>query len=182
MHVALAAVAIGLYWLLSNLAIVEKLRSGPFLTLTLFGILEFCFNNWLWKCLCQIKELRLVDFSGSYAGTLISGDNSNYQSQITITQTWEKIEVDFESGEAKSRSFSAAIINDRLKKGEVELVYNYFTPGRNDGQNRLDAHYGTALIYVRNKGQELVGEYFTEQSRNSHGKLHFTRVRPSRDQ
>lgn len=175
-HVALAAAAVGLYWLITFLPLPPFAAVGPVTAFSLFAILEFVFDRWGWRVLGRIPGLGVDDFSGTYVGTLCAGDGTEHKATYKIKQTWSRIEIDFESEGATSKSFSAAVIKDRLQNGQVELVYNYYVHGRRTGPAVLAAHYGTAMLKLVRGGQRLEGDYFTEQDRNSFGSVQMVRT------
>lgn len=148
-------------------------------TLTIFALLEFVFNSWAWRLLCLVSTLHIYDFAGTYEGDSAAGDGNRYPAKLTIRQNWSNIEIAFESGDASSKSFSASVIRDRLAKGQVELVYNYFAPGTHVGEDRVGAHYGTAMLKRSFRGAKLEGDYFTERKRDSFGQLSMKRVQKS---
>lgn len=179
-HLALAAISVGAYfalaYALAAVSALSVLKVSPLLTLSLFGALEFAFDRWLWRLLCHVPGMKFIDFSGVYEGRLKAGDGDEFDAKVTITQTWSKIFVAFDSGSAKANSFSASIISDRLRTGQTELVYNYFAHGgRQTDGTRFD-HYGTTRLTIDRATQVLAGEYYTEQSRDSFGTLHLLRT------
>lgn len=165
----LAGLAIGLYLALGHFIRPTLPHLGPFAPLTVFGALEVAFDRWGWRVLCLVPGLHVYSFAGTYEGHIRSADQNQFPAVITIKQTWSKIEIDFVSGDAVSKSFSASVIKDRLANGWVEIVYNYFAPGTHKGNGRVGAHYGTAMLRRSERGQKLEGDYYTEQRRDSFG-------------
>jgi hypothetical protein len=171
----LAGMAIGLYLALGHLIPSNFPHLGPFAPLTVFGALELVFDRWAWRILCVIPWLHVYSFSGKYEGNIWGADEKQFPANIKVKQTWSRIEIDFESGAASSKSFSASVIKDRLANGVVELIYNYFAPGTHKGEERVGAHYGTAMLRRVNRGKKLEGDYYTEQRRDSYGYIKVSR-------
>lgn len=187
-HIGLAALSVGLYFLLvwavhfakghfPALAVIADIKVSPLVTLTIFGGLEFVFDRWAWRLLCQIPVLGVFDLSGQYVGKIVAGKSkAEHEASIKIRQTWSKIEVCFDSGAAQANSFSASIVRDRFRKEQVELIYNYFARGGQAENGERFDHYGTAVLERHEQGAVLKGDYYTEQDRDSFGKIMMQRV------
>ena len=160
-----------LYEALKVLPLPPSVTIQPLFAFTIFGIVELLFNQWGWRLLSYFPPLHIYNFGGTYEGRIRAGDGNDYPAILTIKQTWSQIELYFESGEAKSKSFSASITQDRLAKGHVEIIYNYFAPGTHKGEERVGAHYGTTMFKRLDKGARLEGDYFTEQKRDTFGQI-----------
>jgi hypothetical protein len=186
-HVVLAAIAVGAYLGLLGLpAPLKELTpfarywnfTTPLTAFSIFLVVETWFERAGWKLLSRIKFLHLEDFAGSYAGELHAEGTRparKHQAKVQIKQTWSRIEIDFESEGATSKSFSAAVVRNRQKHGQIELVYNYYAEPKHRGD--FPAHYGTAMFKLGDHGtSDLSGNYYTEQDRNSYGSIAMTRT------
>jgi len=100
-HVVLAAFAVGAYFLVvcgvrlaqgsfPGLAFLADVNVSPFVTLTIFGVLEFAFDRWAWRLLCGIPGVNVFDFSGKYSGKILASSKAEHPASITIKQTWSK--------------------------------------------------------------------------------------------
>jgi len=186
-HFVLAAAAVGIYFAVAgtvrlvqggfpSFAVLADINVSPLITLTILGLLEFVFDRWAWRLLCSVPAFNVFDFSGKYAGTILASSKTEHAASITIKQTWSKIEVCFDSGSAQANSFSASIVRDRIRQGQVELIYNYFARGgKADNGGRFD-HYGTAVLAREGEGARLQGDYYTEQDRDSFGTIIMARA------
>ena len=170
-HLALALITYLIYEALGRLPLPADVPFHPFITLTIFGALELVFNRWAWRLLCLVKPLHIHDFGGTYSGQIRAEKDTSFPVTITIKQNWSDIEIDFESGEATSKSFSASITKDRLARGQVEIVYNYYAQGTHEGDERVGAHYGTAMLVRQARGKKLEGQYYTEGIRERFGRI-----------
>jgi hypothetical protein len=174
----LALLAYGIYWLASLAPLPAVLHIGPLISLTIFGILLIIFDRWAWKLFCYIPGIEIVNLGGTYLGTLRPKGKENYDVTFTIRQRWSRLSIHIDSNGAPSDSFSAAITKDRLRADEIELVYNYTVENHRDGRGvvTLPRHHGAAMLKVLDNGERLEGEYYTEQQRNSWGKISITRT------
>jgi len=182
-YAVLAGLAIWLYLLassfLDSVVLPVDIPRSPTFTLAFFGVLVFLFDRFLWKILCNLPWIKVVDYSGVYIGSINSSKNGeSFETSLTINQTWSKILVTFESGDAVSDSFSASLVAMKQPRKTPRLWYNYYTEGTYDGVNRVSAHYGTTELRFYNRTKTVKGRYFTEESRDSAGA--FDLVRKSR--
>jgi hypothetical protein len=175
-HVVLAAISLGLYLALKLLPLPSNFPVHPLITLTIFGIVEFLFNQWGWRLLCLFPIVRVYNFGGTYEGHMRAADDATYPVKLTVKQNWSRMEIVFESGDARSKSFSASVIRDRIANGQVELVYNYFAHGVHEGEERVGAHYGTSMLRRLNQGLKLDGNYYTERQRDSFGRVELKKI------
>lgn len=184
-HVLIAVLALGLFEglrsithlpVLKVLPVVGTVSISPLITLTLFGALEYLFDQRIWKLLSRSRATGIFDFTGVYRGRIRSADGREYSAELRIQQSWSRIVIDFKSGPAGSKSFSASIIRDRHASGDVEIIYNYFAPGTSSSTGRVDTHHGTAMLKRSSDGKDLEGEYFTEPSRHSSGTIAVSRI------
>lgn len=174
-YVLLAFLSLCIYGGLSQLPI-PFIHITPLVTMTIFGVAVFLFEHSAWRVLCFIKPLHVDNFSGVYSGVVHAGDGSTYKATYRIKQTWSRISISFESGGASSKSFAAATIKSRLSEDEVELIYSYFTQAKKEaGLTVLPAHYGTAMLKLDADGTQMIGDYFTEQDRNTSGAVTVSR-------
>ena len=172
-YVVLAIIAVAIYYFVSKLDFVENVTISPAITFTIFGALVLLFEHFLWRIFCFIPAIHLVNYSGTYEGTMTSfdedGQKSLHGATITVKQRWSKMIVVFKSGAASSKSFSASVIGNRQGINDRELWYNYFTEGKNEGGQTMIAHYGTTKLSFSEDKKVLSGNYYTEQDRNSYG-------------
>src|SRR5688572_25584690 len=116
-HVAIFAIAVLVYWLVISW-LPTGIQLSPLTALTIFGLLEIVFEFWAWRFL-RFLPFHVVDPTGDYDGTLAAGGSDQYRVRCTIKQTWSRIEIFFDSSGVTSRSFSAALVKDRLQTGQL---------------------------------------------------------------
>ena len=104
------------------------------------------------------------------------GDSNKGDPRLSITQYWSSIEVTVVSpGSSRSESTSATF---RTHKNDPELLFTYQNKPKGEAADKLSMHEGTnTLRYTQNEdGNDILeGEYYTDEQRNNHGTMQFTR-------
>lgn len=177
-HVSIAAVSAVLAFLINSALFSLDWRIvGSVSFFALFAIFEFLYARWIWRLSLRFRMFRVRDFSGEWVGQLeVGSGDSKYPAKLTIRQDWRKIIVGFDGADAEGKSFGASIFFDRLGDERLELAYLYYARSKNLAARHYFDHYGTAILYYDEKEDCLVGEYFTEKSRNSFGRMRLLRV------
>lgn len=174
---ALAVVSVVMAWLVvaatSHLSWPQWLISAPSVT-AVFAALYALTDRWLWRTRF-FRALRLSstpDLSGSYVGELRSTFNDPAGStvvrplELTVTQTWTRIQISMTvgSGERTSRSRSViACVGDAEPR--TQLIYHYrnqINPAVADAD--MGDHDGAADLEVTADGH-LSGRYFNSRPR-----------------
>lgn len=172
-HVFLAALSLIIFYGLSFIPFLDSLKLSVFKTFTIFAFLEIIFDLFVWKLFCKLKWIPVLDYSGTYKGTMRSvskdGEEKEHSVDMNIKQTWSKMKITFRSEKVSSISFSASIIVSEFENDNPHLWYNYFTDGKNNGKKRISAHYGTSKLEFSKDKSSVSATYFTEQSRDSSG-------------
>ena len=175
--VVLALVAYGIFQLANIIPDFEFWNLGGLASFfSIFALLIYIFDRFLWRVLKVMGFLEIVDFEGDYEGEIAVGtQRSRYPAQLKIRQTWSKIVIEFSGEVSSGTSFSASIVRNRLGAQKLELTYNYFTFFR-DPADQSKNHLGTAILEHCDDGRRLVGQYYTEKSRNSFGLMTLKRI------
>ncbi|MCE1271634.1 MAG: hypothetical protein LWW88_08730 [Acinetobacter sp.] len=124
-------------------------------TAVLFLTFYFLFDKWVWKTSLFFKILKYPDISGQWLCKGISDyqeenaemirHNREWEAQITILQSWDKVRIRLETEFSTSDSISAAIIYDEIE--EYKVLYSYENKPKDLDHNELRIH--------RNKTQQL---------------------------
>lgn len=141
---------------------------------SIFGILFFLFDRFLWKLIPGIKRQNL---NGSYRCVGISSyEQKEWESTVEIKQTWSKILIRLLTESSNSKSFMASInVED---DGEIVLNYGYGN-SPNGSNEDLKKHEGTAEI--RFKRQSIKGKYYNyPNDRPSYGQFTLVKKGKSR--
>jgi len=156
-------------------------------TFFIFTALYILFNNsaWCWPIIHRF--VAQPDLNGTWMGGL----ESSYQTEskecaktdggeeqlpcLDIEQTWSHIEIVLETENSMSHSTSATF---RTRKAFPELVLTYVNKPKREPATELNMHEGTNTLRVTEEDDQIVleGEYYTDEKRNNHGRMHFTRL------
>lgn len=152
-------------------------------TVTLvYGGLFFVFDRWFWKRRFVQRMLGIPDLSGKWDCIGITLDNEtnqpiqNWEAEITVSQTWEKIKVHSQTKMSRSNSVAASIVREE-GVGFV-LMYSY----RNEPRPGSDmkAHMGYCELHVAEGLNSASGSYFNSGGRLTHGTMELTRKKNGR--
>ena len=110
---------------------------------------------------------------GNYKTKIESTYNNgkNYESYITIKQTLSKITITEKMQDGVCVSIVASLYK-YADDGQWFLCYTYLTHPKN---NDDDMHYGTSVLYVKDK-DTLEGFYYTNRVKQTKGKQIFNRM------
>jgi hypothetical protein len=133
------------------------------------------FNRYAWKRACRL--LQFPDIGGVWdcQGRTLAEDGSvrfEWQAEITISQSWEKIAVYLKTPQSTSYSVSAALI----PKADESwlLLYSYRNEPR-AGEPELHAHLGYCELQFAKGLQAAEGDYFNARGRGTSGRMQLTR-------
>ncbi len=148
--------SVGLYILLTKYINPNLLVT---MIVTMFSIIFWLFDKYIWKINFFYKFLSVPNFNGTWGGTINSSEMDNPKKvNVYITQTWSQISIILEDKDTYVRSISDSAnitIND---KNLILLSYSY------DFQNSKGF---SELRYDNNlKKDKLIGSYFTSLPSN----------------
>jgi hypothetical protein len=145
-----------------------------------FGILFWCFNQYLWKLRYIRKLLLMPDLNGKWKcnGITIqkSGQDKNFhwEGEISITQSWSKIIILLKTSNSISYSTSASIT--RLEGQGYKILYHYQNDPTSIEEN-LNKHDGATEIIFNQACTEGAGNYYTDQHRSTVGSLNLRKIK-----
>lgn len=142
-----------------------------------FGILYSVLNKWAWKWPGIGLALKVPDISGTWdcIGETLQDDGStkyNWQAEVTVVQSWDKLRIRLVTKTSGSSSISAALAHDSVD-GFV-LLYHY----RNDpkaGTTGLASHTGCSVMTIAKDLRSATGEYFNGRGRMTFGTMTWTK-------
>lgn len=142
-----------------------------------FSILYMVFDKFVWRWSIAVKWLKVADLSGEWVclgQTLKESGEVRYEwnAEVTICQTWDKIRVRLKTAQSGSNSIAAALIYDEAEG--YRLLYNYRNDPRAD-QPELRSHVGCANILFDKSLMVGSGEYFNGHGRPTFGRMEFSR-------
>ena len=160
-------------------------------TFAIFTGIYLLFNRRAWRWPLIRRFVAQPDLNGTWTGTLESSyeglemdesaeavepDGGDEQfPRITVTQTWSHLELVLETESSVSNSTSAKF---RTNKSFPELVLTYVNKPKGEPATELNMHEGTNVLRVTDDADgrlTLEGTYYTDEHRNNHGVMSFTR-------
>jgi hypothetical protein len=135
-----------------------------------FTVLYWLLNHHAWKWPGVSRSLKIPDLSGEWRvdGHSLNPDitpSCNWQGNITIVQTWDKLRVYLKTDQSRSNSKSAALLHD--EPAGYRRFYNYQNEPK-IGEPELVGHRGFCEITFAPDLQSGEGNYF-----NGHGRFTF---------
>lgn len=142
-----------------------------------FALLYAAFNKTVWKWRWAAKYLKVPDLSGEWRciGTTLNAEGEpkyNWDADVYICQTWDKIRVRLKTNQSGSNSVTAALVYDEADG--YRLLYNY----RNDpspGEPELRGHVGSANLLFTKALDSAAGDYFNGYGRPTYGRMELRR-------
>lgn len=169
--------------LLSFFQIQLGVTKAPLLaipTFSLFLVIYFVFNKFLWKVRLFRKYLLVPDLNGKWSCTgktvLKNGQPLDFEwtGTMTITQSWSKILIHLQVPQSSASVSKAASIYCVEGVGYT-LLYQYENEPSAD-QHQLSRHTGAAELSISLDDQKGSGHYFTDQHRSTVGTLTISRL------
>lgn len=171
--------------LLTNIKFIHISISISSLSLTLFGIIYYVFDNYLWKnkIVRLIVGVKIPNLAGKWKGEFVSSYGSDNNGtggvkgevEIKIKQTWSKISIYSDSpGSSESYSHIAGIF---LKgpKGIV-LKYEYENEPIDSFVDSMNKHSGfESVVYDKDK-DSMYGTYYNDKYRKTYGTKKYTKL------
>ena len=144
---------------------------------TVYTALYWIFDKRFWRHSKVAPLLKVPDLSGRWEcnGQTLNPDKSiahQWEAEITIVQSWDKIRVKLRTAESGSDSVAAALTFDDVDG--YTLMYNYENKPNVDTDLRL--HRGFAEIRFKNDLLSGEGEYFNGLGRFTFGKMSLKKV------
>ena len=156
---------------------VSHLWSDLSSSISITAIFAFAFERWLWKL--PIFQRWLVPFpslAGEWQGTISYNWNNTDNSKdinLTIRQTFLRIQIIIETDESKSRSICGSFDIEKMR-GRQHLIYSYLNEPNATVRDRSQIQYGTAMLEFNDTGDTLNGTYWTD--RKSVGDMNLKKV------
>lgn len=147
---------------------------------SLFGLLWLLFDQHLWKFGFLRRALLVPDLNGTWrcAGKTVTqgGDSADFEweSEITIRQSWSKIFIRLKTAQSGSKSITASLYH------EGDGCYRLMYPYENDpkpSEQELKHHRGFADLLFDASVGSAEGRYFTDGDRLTVGEMELTRIR-----
>lgn len=163
----LAALALGLSIALSSWAPLANHRFASLSALSLFGILLWVFDNYIWRWLPGIPDL-----SGRWTGKLTkpacagAGNDLTHDVTIMIRQTWSRMDVVLEGQTGISRAQTAGLL--LTNPDQMTLCWSYYRRPKDGGvgaSEALSEGYAQVLVTIEGATVSMNGYYFSIKNR-----------------
>ncbi len=151
----------------------DILAITAFFCILLFFCLEIAYSTVFWRAL---KAKDKYQFSGAYEECTVCGQVTDFPATLRIWQYWNTIEINFKSSDGIFKSITAAIVKNRLEKGDVELVFSFQSSGSHRGAEREGAYLGTFILKHGADDDTAEAFYFTESKRSNFRHLYMKRM------
>jgi hypothetical protein len=147
-------------------------------TFVLFSALYLAVDRWLWRYRVIRRLLLVPDLNGTWQcegrTTLRRGEKAEFDwaAKINIVQSWSKISIHLQTSQSSSSSTTASV---QSHAHGYRLNYTYKNNPR-PGEPELSVHDGIAEIEFDPDCIKGSGHYFTDQHRQTSGKMHWKKV------
>lgn len=137
-----------------------------------YFILHWLFNKFAWK----IPLFKIPDLNGVWKAkgtTLDEEGNAKYEwnAEIDIEQTWEKMVVCLRTSQSASESYTATLAKINGSCGGWRLSYSYSNNPNVDQYHELSSHKGYCEILLDKKLKTGCAQYFNNNGRRTFGKI-----------
>ncbi|NMZ69714.1 hypothetical protein SAMN05216370_2100 [Pseudomonas peli] len=160
-----------LFWLYQATQI-EALTTAVITPAVIYFILHYLFNKYAWK----LPFFSIPDIGGTWSvtGETLNEDGStryNWNAEIDIEQTWEKICITLKTTQSSSESYTATLGKKPGTKSGWVLHYSYTNNPESDQYHEFNSHKGYCeLVFDRNL-KSGVAAYFNSNGRRTFGKM-----------
>ncbi|WP_278497642.1 hypothetical protein [Pantoea vagans] len=133
------------------------------------------FDKNLWQNSYLAKFLCVPNLSGRWLvrGHTLSKGGSQWEGELTIVQSWDKVRIHLKTQSSYSDSVTASIIHD--EGIGYQLLYNYRNQPKT-GEKHLTPHIGFAEFRFDTDIKSAEGHYFNGQGRATYGSMTITRI------
>ncbi len=185
MPLILAAISIGLAWLLGLLPWRLPWWVDAPSVAGFYGLLYTWFDRHLWRgrWLRRIGLIHVPDLSGEWGGLVKSshdGTTEDHEVSLGIRQTWTHVSVVLRAGQSRSCSLIAAIHIDDADG--PALVYEYRNEPSSLAVDTMHVHRGITHLTFDKADDSLSGDYYTGRDRQTHGGIRVVRKRKATNQ
>lgn len=160
-----------LVWLY-HLTDIQAFSTAVITPALIYFSLHFLFNKYAWK----IPFFSIPDISGTWLvqGETLNENGSvryNWDAEIDIEQTWEKISITLKTSQSSSESYTATLGKKSGTKNGWILHYSYANNPDISQFHELNSHKGYCeLMFSKNLNQGEAA-YFNSNGRRTFGKM-----------
>ncbi|WP_081304672.1 Cap15 family cyclic dinucleotide receptor domain-containing protein [Aeromonas hydrophila] len=146
-------------------------------TAALYFTLHWLFNNHVWK----IPLFKIPDLNGVWLvrGETLSEEDGvvkyNWEAEIDIEQTWEKVSINLKTKQSSSESYTATLAKKSGTRGGWILHYSYSNSPDASQFHELNSHRGYCEVIFDKELTSGEAAYFNSNGRRTFGKMYLTR-------
>ncbi|WP_330543774.1 pancortin-3 [Aeromonas hydrophila] len=146
-------------------------------TAALYFTLHWLFNNHAWK----IPLFKIPDLNGVWLvrGETLSEEDGvvkyNWEAEIDIEQTWEKVSINLKTKQSSSESYTATLAKKSGTRGGWILHYSYSNSPDASQFHELNSHRGYCEVIFDKELTSGEAAYFNSNGRRTFGKMYLTR-------
>lgn len=173
-------VGIGVSFLLDAISDTSGIAIAAPSGLLLFGMLFLLFDRfvWRWSRLYKFGLVKIPDLNGDWTAVIYSFRGKKIEAAVKIYQTYSKISIYLKTAKSDSLSQMAAI--DMVSPNMFILRYEYSAEFKRDEAANILRHYGVTCVRLKSNDHRFLenhsANYYTEERRDSHGEITFSRV------
>jgi hypothetical protein len=175
------AIGIGIAFLIKAISDFSGLVVAAPSGIALYGLLFLMLDKFIWKWpwLYSLGIIKIPDLNGDWKAEISSSTTGNkILAQVKIHQTYSKIRIHLETEKSDSLSQMAAL--DMASPNMFTLRYEYSAEFKRDESSQIMRHYGVTSVKLKSTDHKFSdihpAVYYTEQGRDSHGEMSFSRV------
>ena len=136
----------------------------------IYFALHYCFENYGWK----IPFFKIPDISGIWIANGITQNEDgstryDWNAEIDIEQTWEKICITLRTDKSSSASYTATLGKKPGTKGGWILHYSYINNPAPGHYHDLNTHKGYCELIFNKEMNEGNAAYFNSNGRRTFG-------------
>lgn len=151
-------------------------------TATIFGIVFWLFDRFVWRWWPVRKALGFCDLNGKWTvtGQRLNADGSvanDWTGNLIIVQTWSRISIVLKTDNSISRSGPACLTRE---EGVGHCLLYTYSNEPEPGQAGLQIHRGTCELRFADSCAEATGVYFNDQHRLTFGRMKLAKQEPTR--
>lgn len=160
----------------NSLAGFQAVTSVAISTGIVYFLLHLLFNQFAWK----IPFFKVPDLNGiwSVKGTTLTEDGEpkhEWEAEIDVEQTWEKIVICLKTNNSSSESYTATLAKSHGSQAGWRLSYSYSNSPKIERSHELNSHKGYCEIHIDQNLLRGDAAYFNSNGRRTFGKMELTR-------
>lgn len=156
---------------------IEAFATAVITPTVIYFALHHLFNAYAWK----IPLFSIPNISGAWdvKGETLNEDGTtkyNWNAEIDIEQTWEKICITLKTSQSSSESYTATLEKKPGTKSGWALHYSYTNNPGTDQYHELNSHKGYCELVFDKNLKTGIAAYFNSNGRRTFGKMTLNKV------